>query len=156
MSHRIRIIKTRTLKEETEMKRRGFLQILFGLAGASATLANASSQQITATQKPILLQETSIAGFQFYEGERLFNHMKINDTVRLHRAPENQYDKRAVEVYWQGNMLGHIPKAANMNLSQMLDNGITLDAKVCWLMAEKMPFYCVGLAVTINNTLKRT
>jgi hypothetical protein len=86
------------------MKRRGFLQTLLGLAGTTAIPVNASRQQITATQKPILLLETSIAGFQFYEGERLFNHIKINDKVQLHRVPENQYDKRAVEVYWQGNM----------------------------------------------------
>jgi hypothetical protein len=98
-----------------------------------------------------LLLETSIAGFQFYEGERLFNHIKINDTVRLHRVPENQYDKRAVEVYWQGNMLGHIPKAENMSLYQMLDNGIPLDAKVSRLMAEKIPYYCVGLVVYLGS-----
>ena len=50
-------------------------------------------------------------------------------TGNQHRRPitttqrsENKYDKRAVEVYWNNNMPGYIPKIANMSISQILDN----------------------------------
>ena len=54
------------------MKRRNFLQTLLGLAGTTALPANSnirSQQQIEALK----LLETSNAGFQYYQGERLFN-----------------------------------------------------------------------------------
>jgi len=85
------------------MKRCGFLQTLLGLAGTTDLPANSTIRQQSLEQKSVKLLETAIAGFQYYEGERLFNHIKIGDRVQLLRAPENKYDKRAVELYWKGN-----------------------------------------------------
>jgi len=133
------------------MKRRSFLQTILGLAGTTALPANSKRQQKSLDQKPIKLLETTIAGFQFYQGRRLYSHIKINDIVQLRRAPQNKYDKRAVEVYWKGNMLGHIPQMANMSMSQMLDDGVNLEGKISQLIPEKVPCYCVHLIVCISK-----
>jgi len=131
------------------MKRRSFLQTLLGLAGSTALPAssNISEQQ----QEPVKLLEASIAGFQYYEGERLFTQLKIGDQLQLRRAPENKYDKRAVEVYWNNKMLGHIPRVANMSVSQILDNDGKLNAEIARLRPEQSPWYCVDLAVYMDN-----
>ncbi len=134
------------------MKRRGFLQTILGLAGTTALPANSKIQQKLLDQKQIKLLETAIAGFQYYQGKRLYNHIKIGDIVQLRRAPQNKYDKRAVEVYWKGNMLGYIPGIANMSISQMLDDGVNLEGKISQLKPEKVPCYCVGLTVCISNS----
>ncbi len=131
------------------MKRRGFLQALLGIAGTTALPAS-SSNNINQT-KPVKLLQTSIAGFQYYKGEDLFNHIKIGDTVQLCRASENKYDKRAVEVYWKGNMLGYIPRMANMSISQMLDDGVGLEGEISLLIPEKRPCYCVELVVFVAS-----
>ncbi len=80
-----------------------------------------------------------------------FNHIKIGDTVQLCRAPENKYDKCAVEVYWKGNMLGYIAKIANMSISQMFDDGVKLEAEISQLNPEMVPRYCANLTVFISN-----
>ena len=98
-----------------------------------------------------LLGFPNTAGFQYYEGERLFNQLNIDDPLQLRRDPENKYDKRAVETYWNNNMPGHIPKMANMSISQILDNCGKLNAEITRLYPQQKPWYCVSLAVYINN-----
>jgi len=129
------------------MKRRGFLQALLGIAGSTALPASGSANKNVDQSKPVKLLQTSIAGFQFYEGEHLFNHIKIGDTVQLRRAPKNKYDQRAVEVYWKGNMPGHIPRIANMGISQMMDRGVHLDSKITRLSYTVDPWTRIKIEV---------
>ena len=50
-----------------KMKRRNFLQTLLGLAGTTALPANSNKLDQQQTE-PLKLLQTSIAGFQYYEG----------------------------------------------------------------------------------------
>ncbi len=68
------------------MKRRSFLQTILGLAGTTVLPVNSTIRKQSLEPKKLKLLETSIAGFQYYEGERLFNHIKIGDTVQLRRT----------------------------------------------------------------------
>ena len=131
------------------MKRRRFLQTLLGLTGATTLPANSHTRanQTRADANTIKLLETPLAGFQYYEGEHVFNRIKIGDTVQLRRAPENKYDKRAVEVYWNGNMLGHIPRMANRGISQMMDGGEKIRGSVTRLTQSDDPWRRVEIAL---------
>lgn len=129
------------------MKRRDFLQTMLGLIGTTALSANSGAKTSKNQAAPVKLLQTSIAGFQFYEGERLFNHIKIGDTVQLRRAPKNKYDKRAVEVYWKGNMLGHIPRVANMGVSQMMDRNEYLHSRITRLTRSDNPWERVEVEI---------
>ncbi len=129
------------------MKRRSFLQTILGLAGTTALPVNSTTQQKLLEQKPVKLLETTIAGFRYYEGERLFNHIKIGDTVQLRRVPDNKYDKRAIEVYWKGNMLGHIPGTGNMGISQMIDRGEYLSSRITRLSHADNPWSRIEIEV---------
>jgi len=133
-----------------KMKRRNFLQTLLGLAGTTALPANSNKLDQQQTE-PLKLLQTSIAGFQYYEGERLFNQLNIGDPLQLRRAPENKYDKRAVEIYWQSNMLGHLPRMANMSVSQMMDRGEQINARITKLTQPDNTWQCITLIIEWNN-----
>ncbi|MGI9250766.1 MAG: HIRAN domain-containing protein [Pseudohongiellaceae bacterium] len=115
------------------MNKRSFLQALVGAGGlglsslASGKIINqgaAWGNTLSGTTgRALLIQTSPLAGFQYYEGERLWSKMKPGDNLRLCRAPENKYDNQAVEVWWQDKMLGHIPRMANTAVSQMMDRG---------------------------------
>lgn len=97
--------------------------------------------------RPLLLQASSLAGFQYYAGEKLWSQMKPGDGLELRRAPENPYDKRAVEVWWQGNMLGHLPRLDNAAVSQMLDRGVELHAMIATMQQSNSPWQRIKLEV---------
>jgi len=60
------------------------------------------------------------------------------------RIPDKQYDKRIVEVYWKGNMLGYIPRMANISSLQILDDGGKLDVSISQLIPEKYRVTVLG------------
>ena len=130
------------------MKRRGFLQALLTISGTAALPANS---QTVKPEKNIKLLETSLAGFQYYEGERLFPQLNIGDPLQLNRDPANKYDKRAVEVYWRTKTpeykLGYIPRIANMSISQMLDSNEPLTASIVSLTRSDNPWQSLSLVV---------
>ncbi|WP_225894795.1 HIRAN domain-containing protein [Leptolyngbya sp. O-77] len=77
-----------------------------------------------------LLQTSPVAGFQYYDGEKVWKNLAVGDAVRLVREPDNKHDEYAIEVYWQGRKLGYVPRVANRTLAQMLDRGETLTAQI--------------------------
>ncbi len=103
------------------MNKRNFLKEFLSLAGLAAmpVVAGKTIKQ----QTPLLIQTSPLAGFQYYEGERLWPRMHPGDRLNLLRTPWNPYDKRAVEIWWAGNLIGHLPRQENIAVSQMLDRG---------------------------------
>jgi hypothetical protein len=44
--------------------------------------------------------------------------------LKLRRNPKNQYDSNAIEVHWDGHMIGHINKVVAARLAPELDAGV--------------------------------
>lgn len=74
---------------------------------------------------------TELAGLQFYEyglwdafmEERVMP--KDGDRLSLKRAPENEHDANAVEVWWRNGLrLGHLPRAVAAVVAGPLDIGL--------------------------------
>lgn len=53
---------------------------------------------------------------------------KFSATLRL--EPDNEFDFRAIEVYWRQYKMGYIPRAQNKVLYNLLKDGATLVAKI--------------------------
>jgi hypothetical protein len=51
-----------------------------------------------------------------------FAFMQIGDALDWKRAPDNQYDANAIELWWQGQMIGHIAKEIAADLAPKLDD----------------------------------
>ena len=105
------------------MNKRKFLKGFLSLAGVvTAPVAAGRVARHTRSPSP-LIQTSPLAGFQHYEGERLWPKMHSGDRLKLRHVPSNPYDNRAVEIRWNGNMIGYLPRQENIAISQMLYRG---------------------------------
>ncbi|MFH6786603.1 HIRAN domain-containing protein [Methylobacterium sp. MA0201] len=79
---------------------------------------------------------TEIAGLQYYDygsegldGEAV--RPRAGDRLVLVRAPDNEYDPRAVEVWWRNDIrLGHLPRGVAREVAHHMDAGLALRAYV--------------------------
>lgn len=132
------------------MKRRGFFN---SILAASATLpfvgdARAANEfHDKRADREILIQESPVAGFQYHDGEKVWPRLSTGDSLRLLREQDNPYDRRAVAVYWGESKLGYVPRAANAAVSQMMDRGERLAARVERLRESRNPWKRVELSI---------
>lgn len=92
---------------------------------------------ITKTQKDVFekkeipLFDFYIAGYQYYDAEKVICKLKNGDALMLKREPDNKYDDQAIEVYTkEGIKLGYIPQVSNIVPKNIMDNNIILKAHI--------------------------
>lgn len=129
------------------MIRRTFLKSLFGAAVAFPATGGAASS--SPARDPVVLQRSPIAGFQFHEGESIWNHLGTGDTLDLVREPDNPHDKRAVAVHWRGCKLGYIPGRDNCAAAQLLDGGQPVSARITALQMSDNPWKRVQTEIVL-------
>lgn len=98
----------------------------------------------------ILVQNSPLAGSQYYAADSLWPAMAEGDPVSLHREPENRHDPKAVRVEWQGTKLGYLPRAENGPVAAALDRGEKLHANISRLTRHKNPWRRVEVQVWIE------
>jgi hypothetical protein len=69
------------------------------------------------------LAHFSIAGFTYYEGVLAFNDLKIGTELTLVPEPTNQYDPRAIAIYYKEHKLGFIPRSENRIFYKLMKVG---------------------------------
>ncbi|MCB1736339.1 MAG: HIRAN domain-containing protein [Gammaproteobacteria bacterium] len=99
----------------------------------------------------VRIQDSPIAGFQYYAGELVRDRLRIGDALELRRAPANPYDRRAVEVWWHGHQLGHLPRVENHTVAQMLDRGMPLHARIVSLQDDPDPWKRVRFDIHLST-----
>ncbi len=112
-------------------------------------LTNLSLTQKQQLPGKLLLLETQLAGFQFYEGRQVVEQLASNNKLILKRDTENKVDINAVEVYWKQHKLGFIPATDNVVIGQMMDRGEQLTAYTLQLKNSFNPWNCVGVGVGV-------
>ena len=117
------------------MNRRTFFQRLLGGIGLVAT-----GTAIGAETPPVLIQESPVAGFQFYEGDFIWPHLAIDARLELAREADNIHDPNAVAVYFHTEQLGYVPRVENTAVAQMLDRGEKLEASITVLNVTDDPW----------------
>ena len=70
------------------------------------------------------LAHFNIAGFTYYDGVMAFNDLKIGTELKLVPEPTNQYDPRAIAIYYKEHKLGFIPKSENRIFYKLLKVGL--------------------------------
>ena len=100
----------------------------------------------------ILLQNSPLAGFRYYEGKQLWSEMKVGDALQLVREPENFYDPKAVRVEWQGHKLGYVPRADNQALARFMDRGSKAEARIVRLKKSRNPWQRMEFEVYLDIT----
>ncbi|MBI2294411.1 MAG: HIRAN domain-containing protein [Betaproteobacteria bacterium] len=87
----------------------------------------------------MLVQSSLLAGFQYYQGGRLWDEIKVGDPLTLAREPDNPHDSNAVRVEWQGHKLGYVPRRENQAVARHMDSGGKVEARVSKLTQHRNP-----------------
>ena len=130
------------------MDRRDFIKMLLQ-GGVSAPLMPAVV--LAAPARKIIVQQSPIAGFQYYDGEQVFSELWVGTPLLLIREQDNTYDKNAVAVHFKQYKLGFVPKADNTAIAQMLDRGEYLSARVVELAQSRNPWERVCFEVVLDG-----
>ena len=69
----------------------------------------------------MLIQSAAVAGFRHHQAPTLFDQLRPGDTLTLRREPDNPFDRHAIQVLWQGQLLGYVPRRNNQALAWALD-----------------------------------
>lgn len=88
----------------------------------------------------IMVQRAPLAGFQFHAGPQVWAELRIGDKLELIREPNNPHDARAIAVLWQGHQIGYLPRAENDAVSEAMDRGHRLEARISRLREERNPW----------------
>lgn len=120
------------------MSRRIFLKSLTALLGGFTLPAIAHTKPDQIKWKS--LQISSLAGFQYYQGETIWPQLTTGQFVTLVREIGNRYDERAVRVDWQGHKLGYLPRMDNAAVSQLMDRGEKISALIVGLKKSNNPW----------------
>ena len=114
---------------------RGFLLLLTLLLGSIAT----SSTRAAASFSRELLQLGTVMGFRHYEGKQVWEELRVGQALALVREADNPHDAQAIRVEWQGHKLGYVPRADNIDLARLMDNGTAVEARITKLEKSRRP-----------------
>jgi hypothetical protein len=111
-----------------------------------------ASAQLHAQNSEIrmLVQSSPLAGFQYYQGEQLWEEIKVGDPLTLAREPENAHDSYAVRVEWRGQKLGYVPRRENQAVAQHMDRGGNVEARVSKLRQHRNPWQRIEFEVFVK------
>jgi hypothetical protein len=78
----------------------------------------------------IVVQHAPLAGFVYYDGQTVWERLRVGDRLVLVREPANQHDANAVRVEWNGHMVGYVPRRDNADLARQMDHGARVEARI--------------------------
>lgn len=114
---------------------------LFWLSGltlaADTTTAHPPARP---AQASLLIQSSPLAGSQFHALSAVVDQIRVGDRLTLQRDPENPHDRNAIQVRWQGHLLGFVPRRENKVIARAMDRNEPLIARVVALRPEESPW----------------
>ena len=120
------------------------------LAAALLAAALAATPLRVRAAASIIVQQSPLAGFQFYEGKALWDEMKPGDMLTLVRERDNAHDANAVRVEWNGNRLGYIPRRENADVARQMDRGAPVKARIVKLTEARNPWQRIRFEVYVD------
>lgn len=113
-------------------------------------LALYAQSTVAAESIRILLQNSPLAGSQYYAVSTSWNDIRVGDRLTLIREPDNRHDRHAIRVEWNGHKLGYVPRAENKAAARAMDGGEKLEARVTRLRDDPDPWRRVEFAVYLT------
>jgi hypothetical protein len=99
------------------------------------------------------LTDFNVAGFTYYDGADVFAKLSIGTRLRLVAEPNNQYDGRAVALYYKSKKIGFVPRNENAVISKFLSLGYKdiFQVIVNRLWPTEYPESQVGVVVKVRR-----
>lgn len=117
---------------------------------AILTLLMALAAPACAADVRIIVQQSPLAGFQYYEGKDIWTMMRVGDSLQLAREPQNPHDANAVRVLWRNEMLGYIPRRENSDVARQMDRGAPVKARIVKLNEARNPWQRIEFEVYVE------
>ena len=76
------------------------------------------------------MDQFKIAGYQFYDGDKIINKLIVGDELEINAEPKNKHDRNAVRISYNGFKIGYAPRIDNKLLSELLQNDIKMHCVV--------------------------
>jgi hypothetical protein len=108
-----------------------------------------------AAEARIIVQQSPLAGFQYYDGKVLWDNMRVGDTLTLVRELQNPHDTNAVRVDWNGQSLGYAPRRDNRDVARQLDRGAPVQARIVNLKDARNPWQRVEFEIFVELAVTR-
>lgn len=103
-----------------------------------------------AAEARIIVQQSPLAGFQYYDGKVLWDNMRVGDALTLVREPQNPHDSNAVRVEWKGQPLGYVPRRDNSDIARQMDRGVPAQARIVRLKEARNPWQRVEFEIFVE------
>jgi len=113
---------------------------LMPFAHAQTPQSQASEQAARPSQASLLIQSSPLAGSQYHALPDVVSQIRVGDALTLKREAENPYDRNAIQVLWQGHLLGFVPRRENKAVARAMDRNEPLIARVVALQPAETPW----------------
>ncbi|MEN9903361.1 MAG: hypothetical protein RL651_2025 [Pseudomonadota bacterium] len=129
-----------------------FLALVLAGSAYAASPPDQNSQTTPAQrgQATLLIQSSPLAGSQFHALADVVSQIRVGDTLTLKRDPTNPHDSNAIQVLWQGHMLGFVPRRENRAVARAMDRGEPLVARVVALRPEESPWRRLRFEISVR------
>lgn len=119
-------------------------------APATSPVAVPPATPAPAAARRVELQRSAVAGFQYHQGEWVWDLIREGDMLTLEAEPTNPHDARAVRVLWQGLQLGYVPRVDNAAVCHLLQTGHTVQAQIVRRQDSANPWHRLEMAVYLQ------
>lgn len=110
------------------------------LVQAQTTSTDTPVSAARPSQASLLIQSSPLAGSQFHALPDVVSQIRVGDALTLKRESDNPFDRNAIQVLWQGHLLGFVPRRENKAVARAMDRGERLDARVVALRPDETPW----------------
>ena len=89
-----------------------------------------------------------VAGWRYYDGESIFNQLRIGDVLDFSLDPENPEDHKAVAIWsMNGEKLGYIPAFYSAWMFEVIQKSATYQARIEGIHAHAVPHRKVNISI---------
>lgn len=96
----------------------------------------------------MIIQRSPLAGFTHHAAPEVWARLSEGDRVELALDSRNPHDSQAVQVHWQGRLLGYLPRQDNGALARALHQGLPLEARISRLRPHPDPRQRIEIEVS--------
>lgn len=125
--------------------------LLKSILAFSATVLATTKVQAKENYNKVQLQTSAVAGYQYYQGEDVWNKLKVADELTLIPEPDNKYDDKAIQIYWQEYKLGYLPRDENYTINKLLKNNNQLTVKISKLQKAPNPWSKIEITIFLET-----
>ena len=118
-------------------------------------IANIHKKRLKSFLEDTYLITLNVAGLYYNDNIlEIFPKLKKKDRLELYRQQDNEFDKYAILVKFNGEKLGYVPRSDNKILANLMDAGKEIYGEIVDLNMDKDPYNQIHLFVKFKIFLK--